>query len=648
MSKLLRTRCMKLLTAAVFSVGSLICTLPQITVSAEGGSCGSNTKWELSGSTLTISGKGEVETNAWSSVLKNVTSVVVQDGVTSLPANSFYNATMVTSVKMTDSVTSLGSSCFTGCSRLKTVELSDNLTTIPEYAFNMCISLTTFNFPEKLTKIEASAFYGCIALNAIEVPGTVTEIGARSFGATNIKQLTLNEGLKKIDLKAFALSCVSEVVIPDSVTTIGSGAFGLVYDLVTYNSSKISAKYSYQRYVTIKGTLGSAAETFAKAEGLPFENVNAEAIPEHTCTGEWKVTTDPTCLRDGEETMICEICEKSYKRSVSALGHSYSAWTVTKESTCTEYGEQSCSCERCGLTQRQATAVKGHNFTEWKTIQEPTLTTAGMEEHHCEACGAEETRTIPMLQGYLIQASAETGGKISPSGDISVRKGESQTFKIAANSGYQVANVVVDGSSYGGITEYTFPSVTANHSISVTFEKIAAQPTKSCTAITVTPIAPYWSPDIKAFASNSFKIIATITDGKQTSTQDISKYCSAVLSPSEVCKDGGYGVTTIAFEYKGTDSLVQAYAGKYGINGDVVIALKGDANYDGIVNETDAMIALYVYVAAIAQKTTSYTDSQLAILDVFENGVVDADDACKILRYFAKSFLVDNPSWDNL
>ncbi len=76
------------------------------------------------------------------------------------------------------------------------------------------------------------------------------------------------------------------------------------------------------------------------------------------------------------------------------------------------------------------------------------------------------------LKTYTITASAGTGGVISPSGGISVQSGANQTFTIAANTGYNIADVTVDGVSQGAIASYTFSAVSANHTINATFATI--------------------------------------------------------------------------------------------------------------------------------------------------------------------------------
>ena len=50
---------------------------------------------------------------------------------------------------------------------------------------------------------------------------------------------------------------------------------------------------------------------------------------------------------------------------------------------------------------------------------------------------------------YTITAKAEKGGKISPSGNISVGEGKDKEFTVTANEGYIISDVIVDGKSLG-------------------------------------------------------------------------------------------------------------------------------------------------------------------------------------------------------
>ena len=80
----------------------------------------------------------------------------------------------------------------------------------------------------------------------------------------------------------------------------------------------------------------------------------------------------------------------------------------------------------------------------------------------------------PVAQKYTITASAGEGGSITPAGAVSVKEGASQTFAIAAQEGYAIADVLVDSQSVGAVDSYTFENVTANHTIAALFTKTAS------------------------------------------------------------------------------------------------------------------------------------------------------------------------------
>jgi kexin len=68
-----------------------------------------------------------------------------------------------------------------------------------------------------------------------------------------------------------------------------------------------------------------------------------------------------------------------------------------------------------------------------------------------------------------ITSSAGTGGTIVPVGSVAVGQGWDQEFTITPSSGYSVADVLVDGTSVGAQTSYTFTNVTADHTIAASF-----------------------------------------------------------------------------------------------------------------------------------------------------------------------------------
>lgn len=71
---------------------------------------------------------------------------------------------------------------------------------------------------------------------------------------------------------------------------------------------------------------------------------------------------------------------------------------------------------------------------------------------------------------YTITATAGANGSITPDGSVSVKENTDKTFTITAASGYEVADVKVDGKNVGAVKSYTFTDVTGNHTIEATFK----------------------------------------------------------------------------------------------------------------------------------------------------------------------------------
>ncbi|HEX7880795.1 MAG TPA: hypothetical protein VF720_15385, partial [Candidatus Eisenbacteria bacterium] len=73
------------------------------------------------------------------------------------------------------------------------------------------------------------------------------------------------------------------------------------------------------------------------------------------------------------------------------------------------------------------------------------------------------------LSQYTITATAAPGGSITPSGANLVDCGDDLTFLIEPDLCWAITDVVVDGSSVGAVTSYTFSDVMANHTIDAYF-----------------------------------------------------------------------------------------------------------------------------------------------------------------------------------
>ena len=104
------------------------------------------------------------------------------------------------------------------------------------------------------------------------------------------------------------------------------------------------------------------------------------------------------------------------------------------------------------------------------------------------------------INTYSITTSAGVNGSIDASTNVDY--GNDVTIHITPDAGYHVEDVLVDGSSAGAVTSYTFNSVTTDHNISATF-------TLSCSSPTVTPVIT----DVTCVNGSNGAISLTLTGG---------------------------------------------------------------------------------------------------------------------------------------
>ncbi|MES3004914.1 MAG: GBS Bsp-like repeat-containing protein [Patescibacteria group bacterium] len=92
------------------------------------------------------------------------------------------------------------------------------------------------------------------------------------------------------------------------------------------------------------------------------------------------------------------------------------------------------------------------------------------------------------LNSYTITASAGSGGTVSPAGATSKTYGSSQAYTISPSAGYYISDVLVNGSSVGAVSAYTFNNITSSQTISATFA--SAYPSHVSTTISSTNVNP--------------------------------------------------------------------------------------------------------------------------------------------------------------
>ncbi len=197
------------------------------------GQCGDNVYWTLEDGVLTIYTEGEAEDEDQNGVMwdywdegecpfawrTDITSIVVEDGVTYIGANAFHGCS-VESLYLGADVHDINfdSGAFVWCTELRTIEVSENnevfyaeddvlfrdggwflclypsckegdsytipdgVGSIGQWAFYHNENLTSVTIPDSVFSIDYEAFYNCINLWEVTIPYTVTYINDRAFG----------------------------------------------------------------------------------------------------------------------------------------------------------------------------------------------------------------------------------------------------------------------------------------------------------------------------------------------------------------------------------------------------------------------------------------------------------------------------------
>lgn len=138
--------------------------------------------------------------------------------VTSIGDVAFSNANIV-SVTIPESVTKIGNHAFEGCDLLKKITISKNVSSIGTNPFSGCRQLNSI-----MVDSANPVYNSGNGSNAIIETKTNTLIaGCRST--------TIPDGIKAIADEAFAYCNLSNIIIPESVTSIGKDAFESADDI---------------------------------------------------------------------------------------------------------------------------------------------------------------------------------------------------------------------------------------------------------------------------------------------------------------------------------------------------------------------------------------------------------------------------------
>ena len=488
---------------AVLMIASLLPATALAVDIVDSGTCGakgSNLTWTLdSEGVLTISGSGDMHGYGssdapWYGSRSRVKSAVIAEGVTSIGESAFENCRSLTSVTIPNSVTSIGWSAFFYCKSLTSVTIPDSVTSVGAYAFLGCTSLTSVTIPNSVTSIGGCAFDECWSLTSVTIPDSVTSIGDSAFAScTSLTSVTIPDSVTSIGGGAFAW-CTSltgiwvtegnshyssdasgvlfskdkttlvqypgafaAYAIPDSVTSIGAGAFGgctsltsvTIPDSVTsigqhaFNGCRSLTSVTIPDGVTSIGayafsecsslTSVTIPDSVTSIGGIAFGNcksLTSVTIPDSVtsigggafqgCISLTSVTIPDsvTSIGDGAFASCTSLIDVYYAGSeaqwkaisISSTGnnglltanihynyvsHTHSYKAVVTAPTCTEKGYTTHTCA-CGDSYVDTyTDALGHAWDNGKVTKEPTETETGVKTFTCTRCGETKTEVIP-------------------------------------------------------------------------------------------------------------------------------------------------------------------------------------------------------------------------------------------------------------
>ena len=175
---------------------------------------------------------------------KSDTSFTVPNSVTSIGDCAFQYSDSLTSIVIFNRLDSIGDSAFSSCDLLTSVIIGNGATHIGMYAFYECASLASITIFGSVASIGDMAFWGCHSIESVNISDIATwcetefDDGSLSNPLSWAKNLYINGEL------------VTELVIPDGVTSIGDYAF--------YNCSSLTSvtvDEDNEAYKSIDGNL---------------------------------------------------------------------------------------------------------------------------------------------------------------------------------------------------------------------------------------------------------------------------------------------------------------------------------------------------------------------------------------------------------
>lgn len=159
-----------------------------------------------------------------------IKNAILPDTVCSIGSGAFEQTRSMVSATLPTTITAVPERMFYA-SYVERVSLPVGLQSIGKAAFFNCMHLTDLQLPEGLITIEGSAFSGCTVLKELTLPGSLKHVGEKVFGGSNIEIVHVEEGITELAPVMFADCPLTQVDLPNTLTTIQDAAF--------YNCTKL-------------------------------------------------------------------------------------------------------------------------------------------------------------------------------------------------------------------------------------------------------------------------------------------------------------------------------------------------------------------------------------------------------------------------
>lgn len=356
------------------ALGFLIFCMSDYTAEAAvGGSCGSGISWSYENGTLTISGNGRMNnmsrsSQPWRSYMNSITNIVIEEGITYIGAEAFYELAEVKTASLPNTLTEIGYAAFCWCEGLQKIEIPGSVKIIGENAFWCCLDLEEIKFNEGLVEIKDEAFTSCRLIERLYFPKSLEKIGYWAFGdctdllsvsmpgikdlgascfsgCTRLISVDLGRELENIKTSAFAYCyALGNVVIPGSVDYIGDTAFYSCSSIGLIKFTGSVPEISGTAFAGV-GALGRYPECNTEWESVIGNGFGgsisweAYSVADHDYS---ESIVEETCLRWGYTVYSCNDCSSYYMSDYNpALGHDWNEGVVSG-------GKTTYTCLRCG------------------------------------------------------------------------------------------------------------------------------------------------------------------------------------------------------------------------------------------------------------------------------------------------------------